>query len=104
MIVKKITFDEIFSIWDNYLWKGRKSKIEPTNPIKFMGGYDKTIKYNTASFFGVVDKGKFIGVNSGFATDSNLYRSRGLYVHKRWRRRGIATLLLKATEKQALLA
>ena len=102
IIVKKITFDEIFSTWHNYLWKERKSEIKPTNPIKFMGGYDKSIENSKPSFFGAMNKDKCVGVNSGFATDVNLYRSRGLYVYKNWRKKGIATLLLNATEKQAL--
>lgn len=102
IIVKKITFNEIFPTWYNYLWKGRKSEIKPTNPIKFMGGYNKSIEDSIPSFFGAIDKDKCVGVNSGFATNINLYRSRGLYIHKNWRKRGIAVLLLRAVEEQAL--
>jgi GNAT superfamily N-acetyltransferase len=102
-IIKRIKWEQILKVWRDSLWPGRASKIKPTNGIIFMGGYDKKIEDNIPSFFGAFEGEKCVGVNSGFLTGENMYRSRGLYVFPNYRRAGVATKLLEETQRQALL-
>ena len=44
---------------------------------------------------------KLIGVNSGFKTSNDIYRSRGLYVIPKKRSQGISRMLLKLTIETA---
>lgn len=96
-----ITWEIIKPIWSDHLWPGRKSPIEQTSSIKFMGGYDLSIKSNTPMFFGAFVKDECIGVNSGFATSKTHYRSRGLYVFPKHRGKGVGQLLLTRTIEEA---
>ena len=100
-MIKKITFEEIFPIWRDHLWLGRISKIKPTNGIKYLGGWDKEIEVNSPTFFGAFIGDECVGVNSGFKTDENYYRSRGIYVFPKHRRKGLAQILLGAVQGQA---
>ena len=101
MIIEQISFDEILPIWRDSLWKGRLTKIRPTNGLKLMGGYDHRIEAYHPTFFGAYIEGKFVGVNSGHATSRTEYRSRGIYVFPNYRGRGVSQALLKAVEDQA---
>jgi len=103
VIIKKITYDEILPIWKNYLWKGRISTIKPTSGLKLNEGYDKQIEEYTPTFFGAFIGDECIGVNSGHATSESDYRSRGIYVFPKHRRKGIAQQLFKAVENQCRL-
>jgi len=100
-MIKKITFKQVYPIWKNHLWLGRVSEIKPTNGIKYLGGWDKEIEDNIPTFFGAFIGDKCVGVNSGFKTDENYYRSRGIYVFPEYRRRGLAQNLLTAVQGQA---
>lgn len=100
-MIKKITFEQVYPIWHDHLWLGRVSEIKPTNGIKFMGGFDKSIENNEPTFFGAFIGDDCVGVNSGFKTDENYYRCRGLYVKPNHRKTGISQTLLYATQGQA---
>jgi GNAT superfamily N-acetyltransferase len=102
MIIKNITYKEVLPIWKNFLWPERKTEIKPNNPLKFMGGYDKLLLDSIPTFFGAFVNNKCIGVNSGFATSSTEYRSRGIYVFSEYRRQGISQMLFGVTEEQAI--
>jgi len=102
MKIVAISFEEILPVWTNNLWAGRKSKIKPTNGLKFLGGFDKEIEKNSPTFFGAFDDKKLIGVNSGHVTNDFEYRSRGIFVFPQYRRQGISQELFKAIEKQAI--
>ena len=67
-----------------------------------MGGFDASIEDNIPTFFGMYIRDELIGVNSGFKTGEYEYRSRGLYVKPEYRRKLIATMLLEATQMQAI--
>ena len=101
-MIKKITFDEIFPIWRDYLWPGRKSEIRPTNGLTLLGKFDKEVEKNSPIFFGAFMDGKCVGVNSGHKTNDDEYRSRGLYIFPDHRKKGIAQLLLKAVEDECI--
>ena len=102
MYIKKISWDEIYPIWKDYLWKNRKTAIKPTNGMLLSGEYDKDVEMNNPTFFGAFSNEELIGVNSGFATSDKEYRSRGIYVSKMWRKKGVAQLLFEAVEDQAI--
>ena len=105
-VLKEINFDEIFPIWDKQLWPGRKSKIEPMSSLVwnsqlFLKWGNSEIKKDSSifdkyepTFFGITEGGKLIGVNSGFRTEFDVYRSRGLWVDKNHRGLGLGRLLL----------
>ncbi len=100
-MIQIVNWDIVLPIWRDKLWPGRKSEIKPTNGIKFMGGFDKRIESNIPTFFGAFIGNECVGVNSGFKTDENYYRSRGLYVNPDHRKTGISQILLYAAQGQA---
>lgn len=98
--IKQISYEQILSIWKRYLWADRTSPIEPNSAMLFLHGYDmKNMNYKP-TFFGYIIDGKLAGVNSGHMCMDNSYRSRGLFVFKKYRNRGIGTKLLLATVQQ----
>jgi GNAT superfamily N-acetyltransferase len=101
MQLKKISFHQIFPIWDNYLWPNRVSEITPTSAMCYLGGYDLVNMDSMPTFFAYMIDGEIAGVNGGHMCNDNEYRSRGLYVFEKFRGRGIGTALLKATIEQA---
>lgn len=96
-MIKQITFDEIYPVWDNDLWPERVSAIEPLNCMMFMGGWDSSVieKYKPV-FFAYIENGNIFGVNSGFQTSEHAFRSRGIWVYPEHRGKGIAKKLLDA--------
>jgi GNAT superfamily N-acetyltransferase len=101
MQLEKISFHQIFPIWNNYLWPERVSEITPTSAMSFMGGYDLVNMDTIPTFFAFMIDREIAGVNGGHMCKDQQYRSRGLYVFPNFRGEGIGTLLLKATIEQA---
>lgn len=102
MKVERVTFDDILPIWRDRLWPGRKSAIEPVSSMAYLGGYDITIKNNEASFFAVCKGGEIVGVNSGFPTGDDQYRSRGIWVDPELRGKDIGRMLIEAVVKDGM--
>lgn len=100
LAIKNLTFSDIFPIWTNNLWG---YKAEPSSCMVYgnRDQYDMNIFNNPVTYFGVFDGDTLMGVNSGFQTDENFYRSRGLWVFPEYRGRGIGNLLLSEVLKQA---
>jgi GNAT superfamily N-acetyltransferase len=96
-MIKQISWKEILAVWQKELWPNRLSPIESNSAMKFLLGYDMRNMITTPSFFGYVVDNKIIGVNSGHGCSDQTYRSRGLWVHPNYRRRGIGRLLLQET-------
>ena len=100
MKVFESTFEEVYPIWKNELWPGRISKIESMSSLYWQLPNaiikDKTIfdKYSP-TFWTIKDEDKIVGVNSGFRTGEKVYRSRGLYVDKEYRNKGLSQILLR---------
>jgi len=109
--VHDISFEEILPIWKKYLWPN-KNNIKPINTWKKNPkGYpynhglhkpwsfnklitDKSIESQTPYFFGIYEKDILVAVNSGYKTDDEHFRSRGLYVLPEYRNRGYGKTLL----------
>lgn len=101
-MILEIDFSTIYNYWSNYLWLDRKSKIEPTSAMRFLGGYDlKNLDFEP-TFFGFIVDNNVVGVNSGHKCMDNGYRSRGLFVLPEFRGRKIGVELLVATINQGI--
>jgi GNAT superfamily N-acetyltransferase len=101
--ITKITFEQIYPIWNNYLWPDRVSDITSNSAMCFLEGYDLFNMQTTPTFFAYVIDGEIAGVNSGHLCNDQQYRSRGLYVFENFRGKGIGTILLKTTIAQAMV-
>jgi len=95
------TWEEVNYCWKNNLWPGR-SEINPIVGMTYDKGFDIEIEKNQPRFFIAKTDDKVIGVNSGFNTSPDYYRSRGLWVHQNFRNRGVATQLLLMTVEEAI--
>jgi len=97
------SWNEVRKCWEDYLWPGRDD-IEPIvgQTIGEPLSYDSSIEKSEVSFFVAKCGNKVIGVNSGFNTTPDYYRSRGLWVHKSFRRKGVALKLLQMTIEDAI--
>jgi len=62
--------------------------------MKYLGGYQDAFN---PTYFGRIEGGEIIGVNSGHHCEDHSYRSRGLWVNPSFRGQGIAKQLLFAT-------
>lgn len=100
-MIKQISFDEIFIVWQNYLWPDRDSAIEKNSAMCCLGGYDLKNMETEPTFIGFYINDELAGVNSGHMCCDMGYRSRGLFVFEKFRGKKIGTLLLKETITQA---
>ena len=67
----------------------------------FLMNYNMANMSTEASFFGFIIDDQLVGVNSGhMCPRGNSYRSRGLWVHPYFRKKGIGQQLLTATIEQ----
>ena len=101
-MITNISFDEIYQIWNYYLWPTRESTIETNSAMNFLGGYDIKNMLSTPTFFAYKLDNKIVGVNSGHSCHDNSYRSRGLFVFPEYRKQGIGKILLVATINQGI--
>ena len=94
--VVEIDFKDVYPIWKNDLWPGRKSSITKTSAIKWRRGINMDYLDRKAFFFGIYGKDDLlIAVCSCFPTEMWEFRMRGLWVHPQYRGRGLSRLLVK---------
>ena len=98
---ERISFNDILYIWQKYLWPGRESPIKSHSAMTLNGSISMEIYNYPATHWGIYHNNKIIAVNSGHMSSKNHYRSRGLWVHEQFRKKGLAQLLLSATTLQA---
>lgn len=108
MKIERLTFEQITSVWQNYLWPDRESPIESHSAMTwpFEGNpeqYDMNVFNYPATFWGVYIDNKLVGVNSGHKTTDTQYRSRGIWVDPEYRKQGVAQNLFNMTEHRAIL-
>lgn len=101
-MIINIEFDEIFAVWNYFLWPARQSKIETNSAMCHLGGYNMYNMSTKPSFFAYIIKDAIVGVNSGHMCANDQYRSRGLYVFPDYRNKGIGTELLLKTIEQGV--
>ena len=100
--IRSITFDLIYPVWSEYLWKGRESPITPSSSMKLDGTNDISIhKKYPVYFCGVYIDGTLAGVNSCHQTGDNEFRSRGIYVFPEYRRLGLSQMLFQFVEDKS---
>jgi GNAT superfamily N-acetyltransferase len=108
MKIERLTFEQIFDVWNNELWPDRQSTIETHSAMTwpFEGNpqpIDMNIFTYTPTFWGMFIDNKLIGVNSGHKTSDTQYRSRGIWVDPEYRGKGLAQYLFTITEHRAIL-
>lgn len=99
--ILKTDFETVFPFWRKCLWPNRIEPIEPTSALLFKDGIDRN--YQSAEVFFVKAEvgGEIIGVCSGQRTGLKEFRSRGLWVSKNYRSRGIGSKLFLEVEREA---
>jgi len=97
MIIKQVSFDKIYPVWRDKLWKGRVSKIEQSNPIDYLGKYNLEIMNNKAVCFACYIDNNIVGVNTLLPTSKDMCRSRGFYINPEQRLKGIGKKIMKET-------
>lgn len=104
-MIVEIDFATIESIWKNQLWPVCKD-IRPVSSMTYEKSYYMDV-YNLENskprYFAFYIQDNIVGVNSGHIVNKNEYRSRGLWVNKDYRGKGIAKLLLQKTIQTAKL-
>jgi GNAT superfamily N-acetyltransferase len=99
-MIIKISFEEIFDLWQIHLWPTRISKIESHSAMLLNGTITLSNFNYHATYFAYKLDNKIVGCNSGHKCEDNSYRSRGLFVFPEYRKQGIGIELLKATIQQ----
>ena len=111
-MISEITFEEIYPLWEK-LWPGRDLIRPSTSMLDWKKTDIKLYQYAAEGldhyapvFWGIYaeDESKhvrLIACNSGHQTSPTRYRSRGLYVHPSFCRKGLAQALLKHTIQYA---
>ena len=89
-----LTWEEAREIWVTKLWPGRDD-VEPITSMKYLGGYDLSLKNEAVHFLGATYNDIPVGVNSYTRTGKSQWRSRGLWVDKEWRRLGVASGIMR---------
>ena len=107
MITKRIDFDTISNVWETELWPDRSSPIETHSAMTwpFEGNpqdIDMNIFTYEPTFWGIYMGDTLVGVNSGHKTSETQYRSRGIWVHPKFRKKGFAQKLFIVTANQGL--
>lgn len=108
ILIKNLNFTDVLPVWENKLWPGRDSPIEPMSAMIWptdtsQTEYDSSIFYSyEASFWGAFHGNKLIAVNSGHQTSPAEFRSRGIWVDSNYRRQGIAQILLGLADDCAI--
>jgi GNAT superfamily N-acetyltransferase len=102
-MITEISWKEILPIWQNKLWPGRTSPIEPNSAMKFKGGYDMRNMETTPTFIAYKKNNLILGVFGGHTCSEDDYRVRGFWVDPDHRNQGIGTQLLAAMVEQGLV-
>lgn len=99
-LIQQCSFEDVLPYWREKLWPGRVSAIEPASIIGPSGDLNLRMEILKPQFFCARsnEDGRIIGVNSGFLTSQELFRSRGLWVAEEHRKAGVGSALVQALE------
>lgn len=94
-------YQNILPIWQSELWPGRKD-IEDHSWMKLGGGHYSLFNSPQINFWIATEQYKDVGVISAHTLpEAKIIRFRGLWVHKDFRRKSIASALLQVAEQWA---
>jgi ribosomal protein S18 acetylase RimI-like enzyme len=104
-MIKEITFEEIKPYWEKYLWSeyiDSGCKISRVNLWTQKDYCYKVIDYISnperilnPTYIAYLIDNQIVGVESGYKTNINYYRIRGLWVDKNHRHKGIAKKMVE---------
>jgi len=94
-------FELIKPLWEKYLWPNRKTEIKSHSSMTYEQSYDMSIYNNLATYWFLIYKEQIIGCNSGFRTKEKQYRSRGIWIDKKFRGQSLSSLLFTLLFEQA---
>jgi GNAT superfamily N-acetyltransferase len=109
-MIEEISFEQIMDYWTFGLWAkyaAKGYKINRTNTTSQKNYCYRVIEYLTQEqidtllkpiYIGYNDDGIIVGVESGYRTNLDYFRVRGLWVNPNYRGQGIATQLIKYFE------
>ena len=93
-MIYRIDFETIQKVWRENLWIEGDSADKRYNRIKINGKFDQDMAEKTVMYWAYKLDDEIVGVNSGYKSCENYYRSRGLWVTPRFRGAGFAKSLL----------
>ena len=105
-MITLMDFDNIKYYWETYLWskyadKGyRINKVNTTTQKDYSYGFlkyltqDEVEKIILPTYISYIIDDKVVGVYSGYKTNIDYYRLRGLWVNEQYRNRRIATRMM----------
>ena len=97
-MIQQINFEKIQEIWyEEDMW-GQMAYAHPVSTMLYIEKFDQKIKnleYSRPIFYAFMVNNKIVGVNSYHHVNNEQVRSRGLYIYKNHRGKGIAEKLLK---------
>jgi len=101
-MIKEIDFNTIKYYWRKYLWqdylKIKKIDLTTFDEYSYEGLRNISQKLGelilSPTYIAYIIDGEIVGTESGYKTNKDYYRIRGLWVHENYRRKGIATKLI----------
>jgi len=93
-MIYRVDFETIQKVWRENLWVEGDSADKRYNRIKIDGKFDQDMAEKTIMYWAYKLDDEIVGVNSGYKSCENYYRSRGLWVTPRFRGAGFAKSLL----------
>ena len=93
-MIYRVDFETIQKVWRKNLWVEGDSADKRYNRIKIDGKFDQNMAEKTVMYWAYRLDDEIVGVNSGYKSCENYYRSRGLWVTPRFRGAGFAKSLL----------
>ena len=99
--IQPCDFSEVLPVWEKHLWPGRKSPIEPTNPISHTGEYVLSLSQAEHFFLKALEGDQICGVISAIRTGEDHLRVRGIFVFPQFRKKGVGSALIKQVIKRA---
>lgn len=112
-MISEIDFDRISDTWKTFLWPERYINGREMERYNLEGKYeywyavikrmspDNRLRVLNPKYIGYFEKNRLVGVLSGYKTNYNHYRVRGMWVNIHYRRKGIATKMIRYMENEA---
>ncbi len=100
-MIYKIDFETISKVWRENLWEHGDSADKRYNKIKIDGKFDEELAKKTTFYWAYKLDDNIVGVNSGYISYDNYYRSRGLWVDEKFRNAGFGRSLLNTAIEES---